>query len=113
MPRQRTRYRRVTYIFPEDFALCLERFKEASGLSSSELAHLLGTSPFTVRRWGTGVRPTSQNLMACWSLPTIWGSATCCPRAELGESLSESEDPTQADEGRGSFTTSCRDYSQF
>ena len=48
MPRQRTRYRRVTYVFPEDFALCLERFKETSGLSSSELAHLIGTSPFTV-----------------------------------------------------------------
>ena len=45
MPRQRTRYRRVTYVFPEDFPLRLKRFKEAAGLSSSELAHLIGTSP--------------------------------------------------------------------
>ena len=79
MPRQRTRYRRVTYVFPDDFALCLERFKETSGLSSSELAHLLGTSPFTVRRWGTGVRPTSQNLMALLELADHMGLGHLLP----------------------------------
>ena len=38
MPRQRTDHSRITYVFPDDFPQCLERFKEESGLSWAELA---------------------------------------------------------------------------
>ena len=79
MPRQRTRYRKITYVFPEDFPLRLKRFKEAAGLSSSELAHLIGTSPFTVRRWGTWVRPTAQNLMGLLELADHMGLGPLLP----------------------------------
>lgn len=73
MPRQRTRYPRVTYVFPGDFAQCLERFKGAAGLSSSELARRIGTTPLTVRRWGTGARPSFRNLMALLELADEMG----------------------------------------
>ena len=79
MPRQRTRYPRATYVFPEDFAQCLDRFKKAAGLSSSELARLVGTTPHTVRRWGTGVRPSAQNLMALLELADHMGLGHMLP----------------------------------
>lgn len=64
MPRQRLTHRRAVHVFPEDFAESLERIREASGLSWSELARRLGTSPLTVRRWRQGVRPNAQHLFA-------------------------------------------------
>ena len=79
MPRQRTRYWRVTYVFPEDFAQCLKRFKEAASLSSRELAHLLGTAPLTVKRWDTGVMPSYQNLMALLELADHLGLGHLLP----------------------------------
>ncbi len=64
MPRQRLTHRRAIHVFPEDFAESLERIKEAAGLSWSELARQLGTSPLTVRRWRQGVHPNAHHLFA-------------------------------------------------
>ena len=64
MPRQRLTYRRAVHVFPEDFAESLERIKEASGLSWSELARRFGTDPLTLRRWRAGIRPNAQHLLA-------------------------------------------------
>ncbi len=63
MPRQRIHYRRTVPSFPDDFPRTLERLKESSGLSWSELARRLGTSPLTIRRWRAGARPDSQHLL--------------------------------------------------
>ena len=82
MPRQKTRHRRGLYEFPEDFAECLVRFKEASGLSWSELARRLGTSPLTIRRWTKhGVQPSSHYLLALQDLAEELGLAHLLPRA--------------------------------
>ena len=64
MPRQRLTHRRAVHVFPEDFGESLVRIKEESGLSWSELARRLGTSPLTIRRWRCGVRPNAQHLLA-------------------------------------------------
>ena len=65
MPRQRINYRRRTYDFPEDFPQRLERFKEVSGLSWTEIARCIGTYPYTVRRWWKkGMRPSTRHMMA-------------------------------------------------
>ncbi len=64
MPRQRTRYRREVHAFPEDFPRRLERLKEESGLTWSELAARLGTNPLTLRRWRQGIRPNALHLLA-------------------------------------------------
>ena len=69
MPRQRTRYSRRTYVFPEDFPQRLKRFKEESGLSWSEIARRLGTYRHTVWRWAEGrVRPNYQHRKALLGL---------------------------------------------
>ena len=82
MPRQKKRYRRGFYEFPEDFADCLVRLKEASGLSWSELARRLGASPLTLRRWTKhGVQPTSHYLLALQDLAEELGLAHLLPRA--------------------------------
>ncbi len=64
MPRQRHHYPIVESAFPDDFPECLERFMKAAGLSPSELARRIGVSTNTVKRWMTGVRPTSEHLIA-------------------------------------------------
>ena len=47
----------------------LESFKEASCLSSAELARRLGTSPQTGRRWTEGkARPNAEHMMALLDL---------------------------------------------
>ena len=69
MPRQRTYYSRRTHVFPDDFPQRLERFKEESGLSWSEIARLLRTYPLTIRRWRyKGVRPSTRHMMALLEL---------------------------------------------
>ncbi len=65
MPRQRTHYSRITYVFPGDFPQRLERFQEESGLSWAEITRRLGADPETVRRWKKGrVRPNAEHLTA-------------------------------------------------
>ena len=59
MPRQRKPYRREAHVFPEDFPQKLERLKEESGLTWSELARRLDTNPLTLRRWRQGARPSN------------------------------------------------------
>ena len=81
MPRQQMRHRRGLYEFPADFPECLRRFKEASGLSWSELARRLGTSPLTIRRWMQGVQPTSHYLLALQDLAEELGLAHLLPKA--------------------------------
>ena len=82
MPRQKTRHRRGYYEFPDDFPQCLLRLKEASGLSWSELARLLGTSPLTLRRWLAGVQPTSHYLLALQDLAEELNLGHLLPRAK-------------------------------
>lgn len=67
MPRRR-RLPREVHVFPADFSECLERLKEASGLTWTELARRLGTSPLTLRRWRNGVRPDALHLLALQGL---------------------------------------------
>lgn len=81
MPRQKMRHQRGRYEFPEDFAGCLRRFKEASGLSWSELARRLGTSPLTIRRWMNGVQPSAHYLLALQDLAEELSLAHLLPRA--------------------------------
>ena len=50
MPRQRTQYRRSTYVVPDDFPQRLKRFKEESGLSWPEISRRLETYRHTVGR---------------------------------------------------------------
>ena len=64
MPRQQMHHRRGFYEFPKDFAECVKRYIKASGLSVSERARRLGTSPVTVRRWSKGFQPTFDYLLA-------------------------------------------------
>ena len=76
MPRQRTRYSRKTYAFPDDFPERLKRFKEESSLSWSEIARRLGTYRHTVWRWTkSGVRPNAQHMMALLDLADDLGLA--------------------------------------
>ncbi len=65
MPR---RLPREVHTFPEDFPRGLERFKEASGLTWTELARRLGTNSLTLRRWRNGVRPNALHLLALQDL---------------------------------------------
>jgi transcriptional regulator with XRE-family HTH domain len=82
MPRQKARHRRGYYEFPEDFPECLQRLKEASGLSWSELARRLGTSPLTLRRWmKAGVQPSGHYLLALQDLAEELGLAHLLPKA--------------------------------
>ena len=82
MPRQKMRHRRGLYEFPQDFAQCLERLKEASGLSWSDLARRLGTSPLTLRRWTKhGVQPSAHYLLALQDLAGELGLSHLLPRA--------------------------------
>lgn len=81
MPRQKLPHKRGFYEFPDDFPQCLERFKEASGLSWSELARRLGTSTLTIRRWLNGVQPSARYLLALQDLAEELGLAHLLPRA--------------------------------
>lgn len=65
---RRRRLPREVHVFPEDFPQGLERFKEASGLTWSELARRLGTNPLTLRRWRGGARPNALHLLALQDL---------------------------------------------
>ena len=67
MPRRR-RLPREVHVFPEDFPRNLERFKEASGLTWTELARRLGTNSLTLRRWRGGTRPNTLHLLALQEL---------------------------------------------
>ncbi len=69
MPRQRSHHSRIAYDFPHDFSRRLELFREASRLSSAEMARRLGTSPENLRRWTDGTaRPNAQHMMATLDL---------------------------------------------
>ena len=81
MPRQKLPHERGLYEFPDDFPQCLERLKEASGLSWSELARRLGTSTLTLRRWLNGVQPSARYLLALQDLAEELGLAHLMPRA--------------------------------
>ena len=79
MPRQQMHHLRGFYEFPDDFPECLRRFKEASGLSWSELARRLGTNPLALRRWTQGVQPAATTCWPCRTWRRNWGCPTCCP----------------------------------
>lgn len=81
MPRQQMHHLRGFYEFPHDFPECLRRIKEASGLSWSELARRLGTSPLTLRRWTQGVQPSGHYLLALQDLVEELGLTHLLPRA--------------------------------
>lgn len=82
MPRQKMRHLRGRYEFPDDFPECLRRFKEASGMSWSEMARRLGTRPLTIRRWLDGVQPSAHYLLALQDLAEEFGLAHLLPGAK-------------------------------
>ena len=76
MPRQYTHHGRTVYVPPDDFPQRLVRFKEESGLSWTEIARRIGTSPYTLWRWAEcGVRPHFRHLMALLELAEDLGLA--------------------------------------
>ena len=81
MPRQRTHYRRTVRAFPEDFPESLERLKDASGLTWSEMARRLGTSTLTLRRWRHGTRPSARHLLALQQVAEELGFGHLLPAA--------------------------------
>ncbi len=89
MPRQRLIHRRAVHVFPENFAESLERIREASGLSWSELARRLGTNPLTLRRWRHGIHSNAHHLFALMAVARDLGVSHLLP-------TSASEVPTQS-----------------
>ena len=84
MPRQRTHYRRTVYAFPADFPDSLERLKETSGLSWSELARRLGDQPpHRQAVAGAGPVPSAQHLLALLDLANQMNPGHLLPRASL------------------------------
>ena len=81
MPRQRVHHRPGEYyVFPDDFAECLVRFKEASELPWAEIARRLGADPKTVRRWhNDGIRPNANYLVGLQSLARDLGLGHLLP----------------------------------
>ena len=79
MPRQHTHHRRTTHSFPDDFPRILERLKESSGLSWSELARRLGTNPLTIRRWRAGARPNTQHFLGVLDIAHDMGLGRLLP----------------------------------
>ena len=74
MPRQHTNHTGRTYPLADDFPQRLERFKEQSGLSWSEIARRLGTYRHTVWRWKDGrSQPNYQYRRALWDLAESMG----------------------------------------
>ena len=84
MPRRRTRTRRNTYDYPDDFGRALELIKEASGWTWAELARQLGTSTLNLWRCATACAPTGTTSSPCRTWPAAWASPTCCPRRASG-----------------------------
>ena len=68
MRRRRARTPRAVYAYRGDFGETLARIKEASGLTWSELARLLGTTTLNLWRWRNGVRPNVDQLLALQDL---------------------------------------------
>ena len=81
MPRQRVHHRcGEYYVFPDDFAQCLVRFKEASELPWAEIARRLGANPRTVRRWhNDGIRPNAHYLVGLQALARDLGLERLLP----------------------------------
>ena len=68
MPRQRTAHRKTVRVFPDNFPQRLERFKDASGLTWSEIGRRLGTNALTIRRWRAGTQPNITHFFALTEL---------------------------------------------
>ena len=83
MPRRRTRTRRNTYDYPDDFGRALELIKEASGWTWAELARQLGTSTLNLWRWRNGVRPNWHHLLALQDVACSLGLAHLLPAASV------------------------------
>ena len=73
MGRQQKVYRVEQASFPEDFPKRLEAFREAAGLSRRELARQLHTDVRILKRWNSGTRPDSANLLALFILAAGMG----------------------------------------
>ena len=102
MPRQRTRYRKITYVFPEDFPPEAEAVQGGSRPVVQRAGSPYRDQPLHRKAMGDrgpAYRPEPHGVAGA-GRPHA-DSATCCPRAEPSARLSESAEPTQADEGRG------------
>ena len=80
---RRRRLPREVHVFPEDFPQGLERFKEASGLTWTELARRLGTNALTLRRWRDGTRPNALHLLALQELAASLDLAHLLPAGRV------------------------------
>ena len=93
MPRRRTRSRRTAYVYPDDFAQDLERFKEASGLTWAELARQLGISTLNLWRWRGGVLPNAYHLLVLQDLARRLNLAHLLPTANVQKNPGEEFHP--------------------
>lgn len=75
MPLRRSRYRILSEAFLQGFPERLEHFKDASGLSWSEMARRVGTSTLVMRRWRRGAHPSSEHLISLMHLAEDLGLA--------------------------------------
>ena len=70
--------RRRGPLLDDDFGPAIAALKEASGLTWSQLARLLGTSTVNLWRWRNGVRPNADHLLDLQALASA--SNRFCPR---------------------------------
>lgn len=75
MPLRRSKYRISSEAFLQGFPEKLVHFKDASGLSWSEIARRVGTSTLVMRRWRRGAHPTSEHLISLMHLAQDLGLA--------------------------------------
>ena len=84
MGRHCRRRRPVRNVFPRDFPVRLQVFKEASGLSWREIARRLGVSPHRIRCWRTGTVPGSTHLFFLMLLADKLGLGDVLRRPAVG-----------------------------
>ena len=111
MPRQRTHPRRRVYLYPDDFPERLLLLKEESGRTWTEIAHLLGVDPLTVRRWWKyGVRPSVRHQMALLKLADDLGLGHILTAWNIEDVVSGPDGSSHSSEGitRPGAPTRCR-----
>ena len=71
--RQQYVYHVEPEVFPEDFPVRLDRFRQAAGFTWGGLARELRVNARTVRRWKTGSRVGSGHLVSLFALAARLG----------------------------------------
>ena len=77
--------RRPDPLLDDDFGPAITTLKEASGLTWSQLARLLGTSTVNLWRWRNGVRPNADHLLDLQALARRLGLEYVLPAVRFDE----------------------------